>query len=67
MIKKNYMKPSTEVFKTEIKEQMLASTVQTTGLGDNPEDKLTQDDTPGNSWDEGMSRRRTVWDEDEEE
>ena len=31
----------------------------------NPEDDLTQDDTPGNVWEEAMSRRRDEWDDDE--
>ena len=65
MTKKVYMKPELQV--TQIHTiQMLATSVQTTGLGDN--DNLSQDvDNPtGNAWDDAMSRHN-VWDEDEEE
>ena len=64
MTKKEYMKPSVKIMEADSEEQILAGwSVQTTGLGD----ELTQDDTPGDSWDDAMSRRHTVWDEDEEE
>ena len=63
MTKKEYQKPAMLVMEADVKQQILAASVQTTGLGD----ELTQDDTPGDSWDDAMSRRHTVWDEDEEE
>ena len=63
MTKKGYQKPAMLVMEADVKQQILAASVQTTGLGD----ELTQDDTPGDSWDDAMSRRHTVWDEDEEE
>ena len=64
MTKKVYMKPELQV--TQIHTiQMLATSVQTTGLGDN--DNLSQDETPGNSWNDAMSRRRNrnVWEDEE--
>ncbi len=66
MTKKEYIQPELQV--TQIHTiQMLATSVQTTGLGDN--DNLSQDvDNPtGNAWDDAMSRRKNDWDEDEEE
>ena len=63
MIKKDYQKPELQV--TQIHTiQMLATSVQTTGLGENPEDELTQDETPGNAWDDAMSRHKNDWDEE---
>ena len=61
MIKKRYMKPSMEVIEADVEQQILAGSVQTTGLGD---DNLTQDDEnpSGDSWNDAMSRRN-VWDE----
>lgn len=38
-----------------------AVNVQSSGLGDDEE--LTQDDTPGNAWDDAMSRG-SIWDEE---
>ena len=66
MTKKEYIQPELQV--TQIHTiQMLATSVQTTGLGENPEDELTQDETPGNTWDDAMSRRRNrnVWEDEE--
>lgn len=63
MRKKEYMKPELQV--TQIHTiQMLATSVQTTGLGD----ELSQDenDPNGDAWNEGMSRRnRNVWEDEE--
>ena len=64
MTKKDYLKPAMTVSEIDMNIQILAGSVQTTGLDG---DDLTQDGTPGNSWNEGMSRRRNVWDDDEEE
>ena len=66
MTKKEYIQPELQV--TQIHTiQMLATSVQTTGLDD---DNLEQDenDPNGDAWNDAMSRRRNrnVWDEDEE-
>ena len=66
MTKKEYIQPELQV--TQIHTiQMLATSVQTTGLGD---DNLTQDDEnpSGDAWTDAMSRRRrlrnqNVWDD----
>jgi hypothetical protein len=64
MTKKEYMKPELQV--TQIHTiQMLATSVQTTGLGD----ELSQDenDPTGDAWNDAMSRRRNrnVWEDEE--
>ena len=64
MTKKDYLKPAMTVSEIDLHVQILAGSVQTTGLDD---EELEQDETPGNSWNEGMIRRRNVWDDDEEE
>ena len=66
MTKKEYQKPVMEVIEADIEQQILAGSVKsvkTTGL----DDDLNKDDNPGDIWNEAMSRRHTVWDEDEEE
>jgi RES domain-containing protein len=63
MTKKEYQKPAMLVMEAHVKQQILAASVQTTGLGD----ELTQDDTPGDSWSDAMSRQHSAWDDDEEE
>lgn len=69
MTKKDYMKPELQVMLIQHQCQILAVSVQTTGLGD----ELSKDgeDPTGNAWDDALSRR-SVWDdekllEDEEE
>ena len=62
MTKKEYLKPVMEVIEADIEQQILAGSMQTTGLGEG----LTQDDTPGDSWNDAMSRCNNVWDDDEE-
>lgn len=55
-----------EVIEADIELQILAGSVTsltTSGL----DDDLNKDDNPGDIWNEAMSRRHTVWDEDEEE
>ena len=64
MTKKDYLKPAMTVTDIELNVQILAGSVQTTGLGG---EDLTQDETPGDSWNDAMSRRHNVWDDDEEE
>ena len=64
--KQEYQKPVMEVIELQHKSQILAgsvTSVTTTGL----DDDLNKDDNPGDIWNEAMSRRHTVWDEDEEE
>ena len=51
----------------EVRSDLLAYSVQSSGLGENPEDELTQDETPGNTWDDAMSRRKNDWGDEEEE
>ena len=62
---KTYIKPTMQVVEVESNQQILAgltASVQTTGLG---EDKLTKDSTPIDSWENAMTRRHTLWEEDE--
>ena len=66
MKKQEYQKPAMLVIMTDLEQQILTgsvSTVKTTGL----DEDLNKDNTQGNSWNDAMSRRHTVWDEDEEE
>ena len=66
MKKQEYQKPAMLVIMTDLEQQILTdsvSTVKTTGL----DEDLNKDDNPGDIWNEAMSRRHTVWDEDEEE
>ena len=62
MIKKDYMQPTTNVVKIQHSKMLCGSDVKTTGLDNN----LVKDETPGNTWGDAMSRRNTVWGEDEE-
>ena len=50
MTKKEYQKPVMEILEADLDQQLLAYSVQTDGLGEKPEDELTQDETPGNAW-----------------
>ena len=63
MTKKDYQKPELQV--TQIHTiQMLATSVQTTGLDG---EDLTEDKTSGDAWNDAMSRRRNrnTWDDEE--
>ena len=60
MTKKEYMKPEIQDMGILEESDLLAYSVQSSGLGDGEE--LTQDETPGDSWDDAMSRRG-AWDE----
>ena len=51
-MKKEYLKPITEIMADDMELQLLASSVKTEGLDQN----LTQDDTPGDSWNDAMGR-----------
>ena len=64
MTKKDYMKPEIQDMGILEESELLAYSVQSSGLGDGEE--LTQDDTPGNTWDDAMSRHKNDWDDDEE-
>ena len=48
--KKVFQKPAMEIIEADLDQQLLAYSVQTDGLGEKPEDELTQDETPGNAW-----------------
>ena len=61
MTKKTYLKPAIEAKGFDMNEQMLANSVQTTGL-DNVDLKL---DGSGDSWSDAMSRRK-AWSDGEE-
>ena len=67
MTKKEYLKPTMLVLKTDMNQLMQTNSVtsiKTNGLNN---DNLGLGGE-GDSWDEGMSRRqRNVWDEEEEE
>ena len=58
MTKKTYLKPAIEAKGFDMNEQMLANSVQTTGL-DNVDLNL---DGSGDTWDDAMSRRG-AWEE----
>ena len=61
MIKKAYMKPEIQDMGILEKSDLLAYSVQSSGLGDG--EGLTQDDTSGNAWGEAMGRG-SIWDEE---
>ena len=61
MTKKTYLKPAIEAKGFDMNEQMLANSVQTTGL-DNVDLDL---DGSGDSWNDAMSRRK-AWSDGEE-
>lgn len=62
MTKKEYMKPVIELDEFDMEEELLAYSVTSAGLGDNTEDNLTHDETPGDTWTDAMSRRG-AWEE----
>ena len=62
MTKKEYMKPEIQDMGILEESDLLAYSVQSSGLGDDEE--LTQDETPGNAWDDAMSRHKNDWDEE---
>lgn len=64
MTKKEYLKPAMTMTVITLNAQIMVNSVLTTGLDG---DDLIEDETPGNSWGDAMSRRRNVWDDDEEE
>ena len=67
MKKQEYQKPAMLVIMTDLEQQILTGSVggvKTTGLD---EDNLHKDNTQGNIWNDAMSRRHSVWDEEDEE
>ena len=60
MTKKEYMKPEIQDMGILEESDLLAYSVQSSGLGDGEE--LTKDEPPGDSWDDAMSRRG-AWEE----
>ena len=65
MTKKDYMKPSLKVVKLQHKSTILNNSikkVETSGL-----DEALEKGGAGDSYGEAMSRRRSEWDEEEEE
>ena len=63
MTKKVYMKPEIQDMGILEESDLLAYSVQSSGLGDGEE--LTQDETPGDAWNDAMGRG-SIWDEGEE-
>ena len=64
MTKKEYMKPEIQDMGILEESDLLVYSVQSNGLGDGEE--LSQDETPGNTWDDAMGRG-SIWDEEDEE
>ena len=64
MTKKEYLKPAMTMTDITLNAQIMVNSVLTTGLDG---DDLIEDETPGNSCGDAMSRRRNVWVDDEEE
>ena len=60
MTKKVYLKPAIEVNSLDMNEQIMAGSVQTTGLGDN---NLTEDTSSGDAWGDAMGRSNDAWDD----
>ena len=63
MTKKIYMQPTIKLDELDMEGQLLANSVQTTGLGDDNLGYDKKGGNQGNAW----SRGRSVWDDDEEE
>ena len=64
MTKKEYLKPAMTMTDITLNAQIMVNSVLTTGLEG---DDLIEDETPGNSWGDAMSRRHNVWSYDDEE
>lgn len=61
MTKKEYMKPEIQDMGILEESDLLAYSVQSSGLGDGEE--LSQDGTSGDSWGEALGRG-SIWDEE---
>ena len=66
MTKKEYMKPVAEVMEMQQNCELLVDSVQATGLGEQAEDKLTQDNEnpSGDTWGDAMGRGGIIWNEE---
>jgi hypothetical protein len=64
MTKKKYIRPELQAMGVLEESELLVISIETTGLGDNPEDNLTQDqeNLTGDIWNDAMGRTN-VWDE----
>ena len=60
--KKEYLQPAMEILEADLDQQLLAYSVHTDGLDD---DDLTQDDTPGDSWEDAMGRESDDFDDED--
>ena len=58
--KEKYLKPAMEAEQIDTGLHLMVESVQSSGLGN----ELSQDDTPGDSWNDAMSRG-SVWDDGE--
>ena len=63
MTKKEYMKPEIQDMGILEESDLLAYSVQSSGLGEGEELRQVENDTPGDSWDDALSRRG-AWDEE---
>ena len=63
MIKKVYMKPEIQDMGILEESDLLAYSVQSTGLGDNDNLKQVEGETSGDTWDDALSRG-SIWDEE---
>ena len=66
MIKKEYMKPNVKAMGILEESELLVYSVKSSGLGEGEELSQDKDNPTGNTWDDAMSRRKNVWDDDEE-
>ena len=66
MTKKEYMKPEIQDMGILEESDLLAYSVQSSGLGDGEELSQDENNPSGNSWDEAMGCR-SIWDEEDEE
>ena len=63
MTKKVFMKPEMQAMGIQEESELLAYSVQSTGLGDNDNLKQVEGETSGDTWDDALSRRG-AWDEE---
>ena len=64
MTKKDYMKPEIQDMGILEESDLLAYSVQSTGLGENDELSQDKDNPTGDTWDDALSRRG-AWDDGE--
>ena len=63
MTKKEYQKPEMQAMGILEESDLLAYSVQSTGLGENYELTQDKDDASGDSWGEALGRS-SIWDEE---